>query len=65
MKDWEQRLPQEQFIRIQRSAIVNLNHVERIEQWFRNTCRMHVRGLGEPLPMSQRFNTRFRRRFSP
>ena len=65
MKDWEQRLPEEQFLRIHRSAIVNLNHVERIEQWFSNTCRVHVRGLREPLPMSQRFNARFRRRFSP
>ncbi len=65
MKDWEQRLPDEHFLRIHRSAIVNLNHVERIEQWFSNTCRVHVRGLREPLPMSQRFSARFRRRFSP
>ncbi len=65
MKEWEQRLPEEQFLRIHRSIIVNLNHVERIDQWFSNTCRVHVRGLAEPLPMSQRFSAQFRRRFSP
>ena len=61
LKQWEDRLPSENFMRIHRSAIVNLNHVERIEQWFSRTGRVHVRGLARPLPMSQRFNARFRR----
>ena len=61
LKEWEDRLPSENFMRIHRSAIVNLNHVERIEQWFSRTGRVHVRGLARPLPMSQRFNARFRR----
>lgn len=62
--EWEQRLPGEHFLRIHRSSIVNLSHVERVDRWFGNTCRVHVRGLDEPLSMSRRYAAEFRRRFS-
>lgn len=62
--EWEQRLPGEHFLRIHRSSIVNLSHVERVDRWFGNTCRVHLRGLDEPLSMSRRYAADFRRRFS-
>src|SRR5688572_19244991 len=33
LREWEQRLPARNFVRIHRSTIVNLEHVERLERW--------------------------------
>lgn len=55
LQDWERRLPASDFVRVHRGAIVNLNLVERIEDWFHASYRVYLRGGGEPLPMSRRY----------
>lgn len=54
LKEWEERLPDRHFVRIHRSAIVNLEHVERVEKWFNSSFRVHVRSRTEPLVSSRR-----------
>ncbi len=63
LREWEQRLPDRQFVRIHRSAIVNLEYVERLEPWSHASQHVYLRGLPEPLTMSRRFGARLRDRF--
>jgi DNA-binding LytR/AlgR family response regulator len=63
LREWEQRLPDRQFVRIHRSTIVNLDFVERLEPWSHASQHVYLRGLPEPLTMSRRFGARLRDRF--
>jgi two-component system LytT family response regulator len=63
LREWEQRLPDRQFVRIHRSTIVNLEYVERLEPWSHSSQHVYLRGVPEPLSMSRRFATRLRDRF--
>ena len=60
LRSWEERLPPKQFVRIHRSALVNLTAVERVEEWSHFTYRIYVRGYREPLEMSRRYGARVR-----
>lgn len=63
LADWERRLPAPQFARIHRAAIVNLEHVDRVEDWSHASHLVYMRGFREPLHMSRRFTARIRARF--
>jgi two-component system LytT family response regulator len=63
LREWEQRLPDRHFVRIHRSAIVNLEYVERLEPGSQASQRVYLRGLPEPMIMSRRFAARLRDRF--
>ena len=60
---WEKRLPSKHFVRIHRTMIVNLEQVERIEDWFHQSYRIHLKGFSDPVPVSRRYAARLRRRF--
>ncbi len=64
LKAWEERLPEKQFIRIHREAIVNLQHVERIEEWSHESFHVHLRGHSAPFTLSRRYAARLKARFS-
>jgi two-component system LytT family response regulator len=55
MKEWESRLPAQQFIRIHRSTIVNMEYIERIEEWFNYSFRVYLKGIEEPYVISRRY----------
>ena len=63
LREWEQRLPDRQFVRIHRSTIVNLEYVERLEPWSHASQHVYLRGLPEPMTMSRRFGAKLRERF--
>jgi len=63
LKEWERLLPERQFCRIQRSSIINCEHVLRLEPWFGGTYQVYLRHLDQPLSMSRRCARRFRERF--
>ena len=63
LKDWEERLPAKHFTRIHRSTIINVDYVERVENWFNRSYRIHIRQLPEPLVMSRRYAARFKTTF--
>jgi two-component system, LytTR family, response regulator len=54
MKEWQEQLAETQFARIHRSAIVNLDFVERIEALANYSYRVFLRGTKTPLWMSRR-----------
>ena len=62
MKVWEQRLPAQDFVRIHRSTIIHLAHVERLESWFNAAYRVYLKGVEKPLIMSRRYAVRLKQR---
>ena len=63
MKEWEKELPQDNFCRIQRSAIVNCEHVDRLEKHESGGFAVYLRNGETPLIMSRRSARQFRSRF--
>jgi two-component system LytT family response regulator len=49
-----ERLPADHFIRVHRSAIVNLAHVARVEQGRGGTCAVHMKS-GARIPVSRTY----------
>jgi two-component system LytT family response regulator len=64
MKEWEARLPQKYFIRIHRTTIINVDYVEKIEEWFNYNYRVYLRGVEKPLAMSRRSLSKLKDRMS-
>jgi two-component system LytT family response regulator len=62
LREWVERLPERDFVRIHRSTVVNLEFVERLEEWSHFSYRVYLRGLAEPLQMSRRWGARVRSR---
>ncbi|MBA4184437.1 MAG: response regulator transcription factor [Acidobacteria bacterium] len=61
--EWEQTLPQKNFMRIHRSTIVNLEYVEKVEKWFNYSYQIHMRGVSEPFVISRRYASKLKDRF--
>jgi two-component system, LytTR family, response regulator len=64
MKDWEARLPANRFVRVHRTTIINVEHVEKIEEWFNYSFRVFLKSLDKPVVMSRRYAASFRERMS-
>ena len=55
LREWLARLPETAFARVHRSTIVNLEYVERVEEWSHFSYRLYLRGQPDPLSMSRRY----------
>ena len=55
MKEWEMRLPQNNFCRVHRSTIINLSEVSKIVPWFNQSYHAYLKGLPEPVIISRRY----------
>jgi len=62
LKEWEARLPEKYFLRISRTAIVNLEYVERVERGANYSCQVYCRNLPAPFAISRRYTARLKRR---
>ena len=60
LREWIMRLPEEHFLQIHRGALVNLNEVQRVDEWSHGSFHVHLRGEPTPLVMSRRFASRVR-----
>jgi two-component system, LytTR family, response regulator len=60
MKEWETKLPENCFCRIHRSAIINIEQVDKLEEWSNNTYRVFIRGLMKPCIMRRRYALKIR-----
>ncbi len=60
MKDWESILPNDLFMRIHRSLIINLSYVIKFEKWFNNSFRVYMKGIHLPFEVSRRFGSKIR-----
>jgi two-component system LytT family response regulator len=62
LKDWAARLPARRFLRVHRSAIVNLQHIDHVEEWSASTWQVYLRHAAEPIAMSRRYAARIQHR---
>lgn len=62
LREWEDRLPERHFVRIHRSTIINLEYVERVDEWSHSSYQVHLRGLPDPFTMSRRYGAKVRSR---
>ena len=60
MKEWEYRLPEKYFCRIHRSTIINMEHIDRLEEWFNYSFRVYIKGLEQPYVMSRRYASKLK-----
>jgi two-component system LytT family response regulator len=63
LREWQQELPETNFVRVHRSAIVNLDCIERLETWFNSSFRIHLKNGGAPIVTSRRYAALLRARF--
>lgn len=64
MKEWEERLPENNFSRVHRSAIVNIGNIVKIDKWFNNTLKIQLPGLSDPVIVSRRYARTLKERYS-
>ncbi len=64
LKEWERKLPPEQFVRMHRSTIVNLAYVKAVTPTTNNAFLVYVQGQPEPLRMSRRYASKIRLHYS-
>jgi len=55
LKQWLEELPSNHFIRIHRSCIINIDHIDRIEKKPMAPHVVHLKNLPQPLEISRRF----------
>jgi len=64
MKEWERRLPQNTFVRIHRSTIINIDFIEKMDKWFKYSYRVYLKGVGKPIVISRRYIAAIRERMT-
>ena len=55
MNDWESRLPHEHFVRVHRSYIVNINHIEKIIRNSTSSAKIFLKNHSEPVTLSRTY----------
>ena len=61
--EWQKRLPEKIFVRVHRSIILNLDAIDRVEEWFHGSFRIHLRNGRHPVISSRRYSAQLRARF--
>lgn len=64
MKEWEHRLPGQFFTRIHRSTIINMESIDKLEEWFNGSYRVYMKDIKEPLVMSRRYVAKLKNKLS-
>ena len=64
LREWEERLPQKNFVRVHRSTIINFEYVEKVENWFNRSYQITLKGIKKPFIISRRYSVRIKEKFS-
>ena len=64
MKEWETRLPQNSFVRIHRSVIINIDFIEKMDKWFNYSYRVYLKSIDNPISISRRYIAAIRERMT-
>ncbi|HEX8735147.1 MAG TPA: LytTR family DNA-binding domain-containing protein [Pyrinomonadaceae bacterium] len=64
LREWEERLPEKNFLRIHRGTIVNLEEIEHIESWFNRTFQIRLKNYRETFSVSRRYSVKLKNRFN-
>ena len=63
MKDWEVQLPQKHFQRIHRTAIINLDYVDKLERYGKENAIAFMKGMDKPLDISKNYLAELKSKF--
>ncbi len=63
MKEWENRLPAQNFCGIHRSTIINIDFIDKIEEWFNYSFKVFLKGIDEPFIMSRRYASSLKEKY--
>ena len=61
LKQWQAELPERQFVRVHRKAIVNLSFLDFVDKDATGRLQVHLREFQEVIPVSQRETAAFNR----
>jgi len=61
LQEWEEILPDDYFVRIHRSTVVNFEYVDQVKKCRNYTHLVFVRDIEQPLIMSRRYAARLRK----
>lgn len=64
LKEWERVLPEEVFIRIHRSYIVNQKKIENIEPYYQNSFAVKIENINKTFFISERYASKLKKIFS-
>jgi len=64
LKSWLELLPDEDFLRIHRQSIININAIERIEKLKSTSYIVYLKSLTKPLALSRRYAILMKKTFS-
>ena len=62
-KNWDTKLPEDLFIQIHRSTIVNLHNVAKIEKWANDTGRLYLEGVEKPFEISRNYFFQIKKKY--
>lgn len=57
---WEQLLPENSFLRIHRSTIINTNYLQKIEKWYNSSFIIRLKNVNDPFIISKRYAAKLR-----
>ena len=60
LKQWQEELPVNNFIRIHRSSIINVEHIDHIEKHSNTHHKAFLKNIPEPLEISRRFASKLK-----
>lgn len=63
MSEWEDRLPENHFLRVNRSSIINFDAIEKTEQRSVNLVLITVKGIPKPFRISRLYYKKIRTKF--
>jgi two-component system LytT family response regulator len=55
LKEWNNLLPDRNFIRIHRSTLVNLEYIEKVDKWFKRSLRIFLKDINQSYIVSERY----------
>lgn len=62
LSNWEKMLPENKFLRIHRSTIINIDYLVRMEPWFNSGYLVYLKGMDKPFEISRRYSIKLRGR---
>lgn len=60
LSELQEKLSDRKFFRSHKSYIVNLDRIDSIEPWFNSTYNIHLKGIGEIIPVSRTYAKAFK-----
>lgn len=62
LKEWEETLPEKSFIRVRKSAIINLNSIKKADKWFNNTIKIELKNFDKPIIVSRKYSAELKKK---